>query len=47
MFQSARRRTGQEKMIISSCGQMDSNPQPLALQADALATKLRRHLYDS
>ena len=26
---------------------MDSNPQPLALQAGALATKLRRHLYDS
>ena len=25
---------------------MDSNPQPLALQAGALATKLRRHLYD-
>ena len=43
MFQSARRRTGQEKM---SCGLMELNPQPLALQAGALATKLRRHLYD-
>ena len=25
---------------------MESNRQPLALQAGALATKLRRHLYD-
>ena len=25
---------------------MESNPQPLALQAGALATKLRPHLYD-
>ena len=25
---------------------MESDPQPLALQAGALATKLRRHLYD-
>ena len=30
----------------ASWGQMESIPQPLALQASALATKLRRLLYD-
>ena len=45
MFQNAKKDwAGKDD---TSCGQMDSNPQPLALQAGALATKLRRHLYDS
>ena len=44
MFQSARWKAGGKDN--ASSGQMESNPQPHVLQASALATRLRRLMYD-